>query len=437
MFVKLKSEFSNPDNKKLLSNFISLSMLQAASFILPLLVIPYLIFVLGIEKFGLVSLAQALITYFVVFTDYGFNLTATRDISINRKNHKKITSIFSSVFSTKLLLGLISFVFLTIIILLFPKLRGEWWLFYFSFTMVIGQLLFPVWFFQGIEQMKYITYMSVTAKLIFTGLVFVLIKTPSDYIYVNVLNGTGSIVSSILSIWLVKKKFNIKFSFSNVERIKFQLKEGWHVLLSSFSINVYVNSNIIILGFYANPIIIGYYSVAEKIMFAVRQLLVVFSQVIYPHICKLAKSSHGELVNFFKKIFLPFTLFVFICSLALFIFSDKVVLFIAGSNILFISILVKLFCFAPLIVCLNIPANQTLLAYNLKKSYTVIVTVGSLLCLGLNVILAYFFQAMGTVVAILITETFITIGLYLVLEIKYKQYSLLNLNGILLKIRKK
>jgi len=105
MLEKLKLELLLPDNKKLLSNFVSLSVLQVVGFILPLLVIPYLISVLGVGKFGLVALAQAVITYFAVFTDYGFNLSATRDISINRNNNTKVSSIFNSVLTTKLSLG--------------------------------------------------------------------------------------------------------------------------------------------------------------------------------------------------------------------------------------------------------------------------------------------------------------------------------------------
>ena len=425
MFNNLRAELSTPDNKKLLSNFISLTFLQGVSFILPLLVIPYLIIVLGIDKFGFVSLAQAVISYFIVFTDYGFNLTATRDISINIKNQKKISSIYSSVMSAKLILGVFGFVILAIVIFSVSKLRQEWLLFFYSFSMVIGQLLFPVWFFQGIEKMKYITYLNLTSKLIFTGLVFILIKVPNDFIYVNVLLGAGSIISSLVSIWIIRKKFKIRFVFASISRIKFQLKEGWHVLVSSFSINVYINSNIIVLGFFTNPIILGYYSVAEKIMFAVRQLLVVFSQVIYPHICKLAKAGHIELIAFFKKLFIPFSLFIFVCCSMLFIFSHEIVYFLTGADVTLVSTLVKMLSFVPFIVCLNIPAYQSLLAYNFKKSYTLVITIGSLLCIGLNVILSFFFQAIGTVIAIIITEIFITIGLYLVLEIKHSSYSLL------------
>jgi PST family polysaccharide transporter len=183
------------DNKRLLTNFVSLFSLQATNFILPLIIFPYLIRVLGIEKFGLVSLAQASITYLMVFTDYGFNLSATRDTAIHKNDKKKLKSIMDAVFTTKFILSFIGFMVLIVVTGLIPAFRDEWWLFVLSFTMVIGYVLQPVWFFQGMEQMTYIAYLNLFTKLLFTGMVFIFIRSPSDYIYANLFLGIGNIVS--------------------------------------------------------------------------------------------------------------------------------------------------------------------------------------------------------------------------------------------------
>ena len=428
MLKKIKLQLSLPDNKKLLTNFISLSILQVVSFVLPLVVVPYLIIVLGVGKFGIVAFAQAVITYFVVFTDYGFNLSATRDISINRNNSKKVSSIFNSVLSTKLLLGIFGFIILLLLVIFIPKFNNESLLFLTSFTLVIGQILFPIWFFQGVEQMKFITYLTVTSKLIFTVLIFIFIKTPSDYILVNIFQGIGNIISGIISVWFIQYKFKIKYKFSSISRIIYELKNGWHILVSSFSINIYISSNIIILGFFASPIILGYYSIAEKVMMALRQLLVVFSQVVYPHVSKLTKSGHDKLIQFYKRIFIPFFIFILICSLTIFIFTDKIVIFLVGKNVESISTLIRIFCLGPLVVCLNIPANQTLLIYNKKISYSMIVTFGAIFSMISCALFSFYYSAIGTCISIVITETLITIGLYLIIELKHKENSLFHNN---------
>jgi PST family polysaccharide transporter len=156
--------------------------------------------VLGVEKFGLLSFAQATIAYFTIIVDYGFNLSATRDISIHREDKEKLSEIFSSVMIIKLGLFFISLILLTVLVFSFEKFRVEALLYYLTFGTVVGQLLFPVWFFQGMERMKYITYLNILAKLLFTITIFIFVKNSKDIYLVPVMNSLGFIVSGILSV---------------------------------------------------------------------------------------------------------------------------------------------------------------------------------------------------------------------------------------------
>ena len=211
MINKLKNIVNTEDKKRLLSNFFSLSILQIFTYILPLLTLPYLVRVLGSEKFGLVVFAQAFIIFFNILVDYGFNLSATREISVNRENKEKLTEIFSSVMSIKFILIGISFTILSIIIFSFENFSNNIDLYYLTFLWVIGQALFPIWYFQGLEKMKYITIVNITSKLIFTVAIFIFIQNEADYILVPILNGLGFIIGGILSLWIVHKDFNQRF----------------------------------------------------------------------------------------------------------------------------------------------------------------------------------------------------------------------------------
>ena len=220
------------DKKRLLENFLSLSVLQGANYILPLITLPYLVRVLGPEKFGLIAFAQAFIQYFNILTDYGFNLSATREVAVNRNDKAKISEIFSSVIIIKLGLLLISFLIMSFIVFYFGKFRKNWLVYYLTFGIVIGQAIFPVWFFQGVEKMRYVTFLNISAKLFFVSLVFFFVHHVSDYIYVPIFYSLGYLLSGFLSLYIAVRKFKIRMYFPNLVTIGKYLKDSSQFFLS-------------------------------------------------------------------------------------------------------------------------------------------------------------------------------------------------------------
>ena len=93
----------------------------------------------------------------------------------------------------------------------------------------------------------------------------------------------GYLVAGGLSLWIIFKDFGVKFKLPTIEVIKHQLKEGWHILISTAAISLYTISNVFILGLFTNNTIVGYYSAAEKIIKAVHGLLTPVSQTVYPY----------------------------------------------------------------------------------------------------------------------------------------------------------
>jgi PST family polysaccharide transporter len=232
MLTKIKNIANTEDKKRLLSNFFSLSILQAFTYILPLLTLPYLVRVLGVDKFGLVMFAQAFIMFFALIVEYGFILSAPKDISVNRNNKEKITEIFSSVITIQIILLSITFLCLNLIIYNIDRFSVDIDIYNLTFLIVIGQVLFPIWYFQGMERMKYITIVNIISKVIFTVLIFIFIQNPNDYIYVPLINGFGSITGATISLFIIHKHFNQSFKFYSIKILFKYLKDSTQYFIS-------------------------------------------------------------------------------------------------------------------------------------------------------------------------------------------------------------
>lgn len=297
MIKNIRNIANTKDKKRLLSNFFSLSVLQVFTYVLPLLTLPYLVRTLGVEIFGLVIFAQSFVMFFNILVDYGFALSATREISIHRDDKNKITEIFSAVITIKVILILFSLLILSIIVLIFDKFSANWELYYLTFLWVIGQALFPLWYFQGLEKMKYITIVNIITKLIFTISIFIFIRQKSDYLLVPILNGLGVIVGSLFSFWIIYRHFDQSFKFQRLNILIFYFKESSQFFLSRVSVSIYTSANTFVLGLFTNTTMVGYYSIAEKLYIALQGFYSPIVQVLYPYVAK------EQNINLFKKIF--------------------------------------------------------------------------------------------------------------------------------------
>jgi len=414
---RIKSVANTEDKKRLLSNFFSLAVLQGANYILPLITLPYLVRVLGVEYFGLLAFATAFIMYFQIITDYGFNLTATREISIHRNNHTKITEIFGAVMSIKILLMIVSFLLMALIVFSFEKFAKDWEIYFLTFGMVIGQTLFPIWFFQGIEKMKYITYLNILAKSIFTVAIFIFVQEESDYYIVPILNSLGFIIAGIWSLYLIRREFNIAFEFQSIEKLKFYLADGWHVFISNIAISIYTVSTTFILGLFTNNTLVGYFAAADKIIQAFKGLLSPVSQAIYPYITNKVANSKEKGLNIIRKVTKYIAISTLIISSFIFLLAPYIVPFLLGKDYDRSILLLQVMSVLPFMIGMsNIFGVQTMLPFNHKKAFSRILIFGSILSIILSLILVPLYQDIGSAVTVTIVETFITIAMFIYLQ---------------------
>lgn len=281
---KIKQKFSSKDAKALLENFISLSALQLVGMILPLITLPYVLRVLGFEKYGLIVFSASLIAYFQSLTDYSFRITAVRDVAVFKNSPQKLNLVYSKVIIIKGIFLTLSLLIITLVVLMTSSFYEYKEIYALSSLMLIGYALFPEWFFQGIEKMRYITYLNLGIKLFFTICIFVFIHKEEDYWIYPLLQGLGFIGAGIIGQYLLVKKYKLQLIWLPKRIIKDTIKSNFPLFINQFVPTLYNNTSTFLLGILGTKSLVGIY---QAIMTAVNlaiSIIDVFSRVFFPYL---------------------------------------------------------------------------------------------------------------------------------------------------------
>lgn len=340
--------------KRLAANVFALSVLQFSYYVLPLITVPYLVRVLGAERFGLLMFAAAFNMYFVMLSDVGFDLSATRAIALCRERAESISEIFCSVTIIKTAVLLLGLAILLGMIALFDRFRADSAVFLCSYLVTVGQAYFPSWFFAGMEQMKMITILNLVARLTFALLIFVVVRSPQDYLYVPLLNALGFFAAAAISMVLVITKFKVRLSWQPVSVLMFRLRESLQFFASRAASSIIDNSNAFIIGIVLGNVTVGYYSAAEKLFKAMTALHMPLISSLYPYM------SNSRDMRAFRRIFTLAAAGNVILCLLVILFSYQIIALIYGPAFEPSANLLRLFA-----VLAAIMAPSALLGYPL------------------------------------------------------------------------
>lgn len=309
---KIKQLFKGKDSKVLLGNFVSLSALQLVGMLLTLITLPYLLRVLGFANYGIVILATSLVAYFQSITDYSFKITATREVAVFRDSPKKLNLIYSKVLMVKgLFLGL-SLIVISCIILLYPPFYEERTVFFLTMLLLVGYTLFPEWYFQGIEKMRYISILNIGIKLFFTICVFVFINEKEDYWIYPLLQSAGLIGAGLVGQYLLIKKYGLKFIWLKPKRIKEAIVVNFPIFVNQFFPTLYNNTSSFLLGLIGGTLWLGIYDAIKKVIDLSVTVLNIVSRVFFPFLNRRKDAFHK-----YKKLMLILSTLLVLCLLAL------------------------------------------------------------------------------------------------------------------------
>ncbi len=407
----------SPTRRKLFGNVIWLYGLQGLNYLAVLATLPYLVRVLGIEEFGLIAFAQAFAQYFVIFTDYGFNLSATKRIARLQGDHPRISRLFWAVILIKMMLMLLGAVILVLLLALVPRFQQNAAIYLLAYLAVVGNVLLPVWLFQGMEQMRYNSIVSGSARILSTVLIFVFVHHRSDYLIALGLQSGGALLAGISGFSSALLGFKIAFCKIEWADIRESLDDGWHLFVSNAATTLYTNTNVFLVGILAGYTQAGYFSAAEKLVRGMIAALGPLTQAIYPHISVLVDTSRDLAIGFLRKALLSIGSLFFVLSVILLIFARQIALLVFADRAAGSLPTLRCIALLPFVIAIStVLAIHTMIPFGLERQLGRIYIVAGLVSLACSVPTIHFFGSFGAGVCLMGVEVLVIALMWLSLR---------------------
>lgn len=410
-----KSILSNSkEGKTVFANFGYLSLLQIAGYVFPLITMPYLARVIGVDGFGKIAFASVVVVWFQTIADWGFNLSATRDVAQNKKNKEKVSEIFSNVLWARCFLTLLSGLLLAIIVSIVPYLRENAAIIFVTFLLVPGHILFPDWFFQALEKMKYTTIFNLLIKLLFTVAVFIFIKDKDDYIIQPLLNTIGFLICGVGAMYIILKNWGYTIHKPRWKDIVKTIKDSTDVFLNNLMPNFYNSFSVMLLGFFGGSSANGIYNGGDKFPSILNQFLSILSRAFYPFL-----SRRSDKHSFYAKLNIGISL---IGALFLIVISPWLIRFMLGEEFENSLVVMQILSISIFFIALcNTYGNNYLIIYHQEKPLRNLTLVSSVIGLTFSIPLVYYFSYIGAACTVLLCRALLGVGSYVLAKKHMKQ----------------
>ena len=393
-------------SKKTLENTISLILVQLVNLGLPLLALPYLARVLGADNLGHIVFAMAISQIFLILSDYGFNLSAAKDVAIHRDDLDKIYQIWSGVTLIRTTFAILGVFILIACTYIFERLHQNIWLYLLAYISVIGNVIYPQWLFQGLEQLKFVSFIQIITRTILFALLLIFVKNETDIYWAIFLQSAGGLVAGLI---VLPKLYNIfrgcQKSIPNLLQVKLQLKTGWIIFIPNIFGNLYLSCNAFFLGLIVTPSQVANYHVAEKLIRAAVSLCSPISNAIFPKMVRLFQESTQEALMINMKIIYILGIIFFAGSVFTYFTSEYFVSLIFGNEFIEAGLLLKIFSVLPVMVVLAVIfGNLVMIPAGMEKYFSKIIMLASFFNIFIFVLFTHFFQSIGAVIANILVE---------------------------------
>lgn len=349
--------------KSIKKNFVMNVVLTMSSFIFPLITFPYVSTILTPARYGMVTFATSIISYFNLFAQLGIPTYGIRAVAQVRDDKEELTRVTHELVFMNFVIGVLSYIVFFILLFTVPRLADEKPLFIITSSMILFNCIGMEWLYKGLEQYTYITVRSILFKFIALIMMFVLIHAKSDYVIYGGISIFAASASNVLNF--INAHRYIRFRPIGHYNLKRHLQPVMIFFAMSCATTIYLHLDTIMLGFMKTDTDVGYYNAAVRIKTILTSVVTSLGAVLLPrasYYVNQGKKSQFLMItkkalNFVWIVALPLTVyFILYAKEGIYFLSSRdftgsiepmqiimpTILFIGLTNIMGIQILVPI-----------------------------------------------------------------------------------------------
>lgn len=405
--------------KSLKSNFIFNIFRIITNLLFPIITFPYISRILNPVGIGKVTFTNSISAYFLMFASLGIPLYGIREVAKVRDSKEKLQKITSEIlflnFITTVVVVDLYFIFLYL-----GYLGKERTLLEIMSINIFLTFIGVEWFYQGMEEYRYITIRSIVFRIVALILIFTKVKTKDDYIAYAMITILSAVGANILNFFNLKKF--IKLSFKNLD-MKRHLKPILTIFSMNIAISVYTNLDNVMLGYRSTENAVGLYSSGIKLVKLVLGIVTSLGAVMLPRISNYIHNGlEKKLETLLDKAFKFIMLLSLPCFLGLYLTSKEIILIFSGMG--FLDSINTMKYLTPIIIFIalsNFIGIQILYPRGEEKKVLISVIIGAIINFSLNWILIPKYAQNGAAISTTIAEGIVLL-VQIILGYKYLKF---------------
>ena len=388
------------------SNIILNYINTFAGLVFPVITFPYAARVLLPEGIGLVNFLNSIIGYIVLLTSLGIPLYAVREVAKCRNNHEVRDRTTIEITLLSFVLCLFGYIAVWLIGEYVPRIHESATLFYVLSLIIVFTGIGVQWFYQAVEDFKFITVVGLIVRSILALCLFVFVKSPDDLlIYALIIVGT-TVGNNIINLFYLGRYVSFStIQWSQLNIIK-HIKPASRIFLLNVIIGIYVQLNTTMLGFMADDRAVGLFTAGNKLTHIIVVVVTSLGTVMLPRCSHLiSEGKIGEFNGIIQKSYLFLMFSAIPITVSIMLLARPITLCFCGGD--FINATSVVVFSAPIIIFIgmtNIIGIQILYPYGKENLVIISTLVAAVLNVVLNLLLIPFLAETGAAVSTLVAE---------------------------------